>query len=90
MIKRFVLDTNILLEYPHAMTEDFADNTVIICGTVLQELNSKKNADGEIGYNAREAGRILDQLRQQGGLLYGVKINLDGISKYHYIASSSA
>ena len=72
MIKRFVLDTNILLEYPRAMVDDFADNTVIICGTVLQELNAKKNADGEAGYNAREAGRILDSLRQQGDLLDGV------------------
>lgn len=72
MIKKFVLDTNILLEYPRAMIEDFSDNTVIICGTVLQEINAKKTADGEVGYNAREAGRILDQLRQQGDLLYGV------------------
>lgn len=72
MIKRFVLDTNILLEFPRAMAEDFADNTVIICGTVLQELNAKKTADGEIGYNAREAGRILDAFRKTGDLLYGV------------------
>ena len=82
MIKRFVLDTNILLEYPHAMTEDFADNTVIICGTVLQELNNKKNADGEVGYNAREAGRILDELRKQGDLISGVPTPSGGLLRF--------
>ena len=60
MVKRFMLDTNILLEYPRSMIEDFADNIVVICATVLQELNAKKNAEGEVGYNARKAGRIED------------------------------
>ena len=79
--KRFVLDTNILLEYPRAMVEDFEDNTVIICGTVIQELNSKKLADGETGYNAREAGRILDEYRKKGSLIEGVK-TLEKNNKY--------
>lgn len=77
--KRFILDTNILLEFPRAMVEDFADNTVIICGTVLQELNSKKSADGEVGYNAREAGRILDAYRAKGNLLKGVPTENGGL-----------
>ena len=77
--KVIVLDTNILLAFPHSMTEDFGDNTVIVCSTVLQELNSKKSADGEIGYNAREAGRVLDYYRQKGNLLDGVPTESGGV-----------
>lgn len=77
--KRFLLDTNILLAFPRAMVEDFADNTVIICGTVIQELNGKKSADGEIGYNAREAGRVLDACSKMGNLTEGVKLPRGGL-----------
>ena len=77
--KRFVLDTNILLEFPRAMVEDFDDNTVIICGTVIQELNGKKSADGEVGYNAREAGRLLNACGNQGDLIKGVKLDRGGL-----------
>ncbi len=78
MAKRFVLDTNILLAFPHCIMEDFDDNTVIICGTVIQELDKKKTAEGEIGYNAREAGRLLEKLRLQGDLLKGVQRKCGG------------
>lgn len=37
-----VLDTNILLQSPNAIF-GFEDNTVVITGTTLQELDSKKN-----------------------------------------------
>ena len=53
MKKYYVLDTNILLQSPNAIY-GFEDNTVVITGTTLQELDSKKNLDGEIGYNARQ------------------------------------
>ena len=49
MKKYYVLDTNILLQSPGAIY-GFEDNTVVITGTTLQELDSKKNLDGEIGY----------------------------------------
>ena len=48
MKKYYVLDTNILLQSPNAIY-GFEDNTVVITGTTLQELDSKKNLDGEIG-----------------------------------------
>ena len=57
MKKYYVLDTNILLQSPGAIY-GFEDNTVVITGTTLQELDSKKNLDGEIGYNARQTARI--------------------------------
>ena len=78
-VKRFVLDTNILLSFPHSMVEDFDEHIRYICGTVIQELNGKKKADGETGYNAREAGRVLDQYRQKGNLLKGVETESGGL-----------
>jgi PhoH-like ATPase len=41
MKKYYVLDTNILLQSPNAIY-GFEDNTVVITGTTLQELDSKK------------------------------------------------
>lgn len=52
MKKYYVLDTNILLQNPNAIF-GFEDNVVVITGTTLQELDSKKNMEGELGFNAR-------------------------------------
>ncbi len=62
MRKTYVLDTNILLSYPTAIM-GFDDNDVIITTTTLDELDNKKNAGGEVGFNARETIRMLDILR---------------------------
>ena len=78
MIKNFVIDTNILLHSPNAITNGFADNHVIITGTTLQELDRKKTFSGEIGYNARRSIRILDELRKTGDLTKGVPTNSGG------------
>lgn len=77
MKKYYVLDTNILLQSPHAIF-GFEDNTVVITGTTLQELDSKKNLDGEIGYNARQTARILEGIRSRGDLIKGVKLKETG------------
>ena len=81
MQKIYVLDTNILLTDPLAITHGFDDNIVVICGTVLQELDKKKTLGGELGYNAREACRILDKLRTQGDLIKGVNLENGGVVK---------
>lgn len=78
MRKNFVLDTNILLHSPEAMVTAFEDNNVILTGTTLQELDAKKTADGEVGYNARESCRILDRLREKGDLRKGVELENGG------------
>ncbi len=78
MVKRFLLDTNILLNNPKSMIEGFDDNTVIICGTTLQELDKKKTAGGELGYKARECCRILDELRMKGDIIKGIKLQNKG------------
>lgn len=77
MVKNYLLDTSILLENPRNLY-GFEDNNIYICGTTLQELDKKKNAPGDIGYNARECCRILDELRQQGNLIEGVKLENGG------------
>lgn len=71
MIKNYLLDTNILMANAYSIF-GFADNNLYLCGTVLQELDKHKNDDGEKGYNAREAIRILKNL---------IKTTLDGKSK---------
>ena len=52
MQKTFVLDTNVLLSDARSMYS-FQDNTVIILGTVLQELDKLKTAPAETGFRAR-------------------------------------
>lgn len=61
MKKYYVLDTNILLQNPNAIF-GFEDNVVVITGTTLQELDSKKNMEGELGFNARLAARLLENI----------------------------
>lgn len=56
MIKNYLLDTNILLQNPQSLF-GFEDNNVYLCGTTMQELDGKKTAPGELGYNARECSR---------------------------------
>ncbi len=64
MKKNYVLDTNIPLSDPNAIF-GFEDNRVIITQTTLQELDSKKNAPGELGYNARATVRKLEEIRKK-------------------------
>lgn len=74
MRKNYLLDTNILLQNPSSLL-GFEDNNVYLCGTTMQELDSKKTAPGEVGYNARECCRILDNLRETGDLTSGVVLH---------------
>lgn len=76
-IKTYVLDTNILLDDPNSLY-GFEDNNVLITGTTLQELDSKKSLSGELGFNARQTCRLLESLRQQGDLTKGVSLENGG------------
>lgn len=78
MVKNYVLDTNILLGGGAENIYGFDDNNVIITGTSLQEIDSKKTMPGDVGYNARECCRILDDLRTKGDLRRGVSIKSGG------------
>jgi PhoH-like ATPase len=67
-VKHFVLDTNILLHDPRAVTQ-FADNEVVIPIFVIEEIDNFKKEASELGRNAREVARLLDRLRADGARL---------------------
>src|SRR4029450_7032209 len=71
--KNFVLDTNVLLHDPRALYA-FADNHVIIPIYVLEEIDSFKKDQSDLGRNAREVARQLDNARALGRLSEGVPI----------------
>ena len=75
--KHFVLDTNVLLHNPNAMFM-FDDNRVVIPFTVIEEIDTFKKQNDDVGRNAREAIRHLDRLRDTGKLSEGVAWNGHG------------
>ena len=56
--KIFVLDTNVLLHDPQCLHK-FEDNIIAIPVEVLEELDKKKSAPGELGFSARKIHRDL-------------------------------
>lgn len=74
MVTTFVLDTNVLLHDPRSIFK-FADNIVVLPITVIEEIDKFKKDLNEIGRNAREISRYLDQLRGIRSLSEGVPIN---------------
>lgn len=71
MKKVFVLDTNVLLHDPQALFA-FDDNDVVIPIYVIEEVDSFKKDLSELGRNARQIARYLDDLRLEGSLSKGV------------------
>jgi PhoH-like ATPase len=65
--RTFVLDTSVLLSDPRAMLR-FAEHEVVLPVVVVTELEGKRH-HGELGYFARQALRLLDDLRVEHGRL---------------------
>jgi PhoH-like ATPase len=65
--RTFVLDTSVLLSDPKAMHR-FAEHEVVLPVVVIIELEGKRNHP-ELGYFARQALRLLDDLRVRHGRL---------------------
>src|SRR4029078_8099098 len=57
--KTFVLDTNVLLHNPGALTA-FKDNRVVLALAVIEELDRFKRNNDELGRNARQCIREID------------------------------
>ncbi len=74
MRKTFVLDTNVLLHDPMALTR-FQDNAVVVPIEVVEEIDRFKRDPSEKGRNARQVSRLLDELREKGNLADGVPID---------------
>jgi len=66
-VRTYVLDTSVLLSDPWALTR-FAEHDVVLPLVVISELESKRHHP-ELGWFAREALRLLDDLRLQHGRL---------------------
>lgn len=77
MTKTYVLDTNVMLQAPHALFS-FEDNHVVIPIAALEELDRYKNEEGERGANTRQVIRSLELLRQQGRLTEGIPLDQGG------------
>jgi PhoH-like ATPase len=65
--RTFVLDTSVLLSDPKAALR-FAEHEVVLPVVVIMELEAKRNHP-ELGYFARQALRLLDDLRVRHGRL---------------------
>jgi len=65
--KNYVLDTNVLLHDPRAIYA-FEDNNVIIPIYVIDEIDTFKKDQSELGRNARQVARMLDSHRDGGSL----------------------
>lgn len=77
MKKTYILDTNVLIQSPHAITS-FEDNNIVLPISVLEELDKYKNAEGEKGANARSVIRALDKYRLSGKIIEGIKLESGG------------
>ena len=71
MKKTYILDTNVLLHDPDSLFS-FEDNAIVLPLSVVEELDRIKRRSDEVGRNAREVSRKLDELRVRGRLAEGV------------------
>ncbi len=89
MKKIYILDTNVLLHDPESLFS-FEDNSIVLPLSVIEELDRTKRRGDEVGRNARDASRKLDELRLTGRLAEGVKlpgggsirIEINGVKTY--------
>ncbi len=65
--RTYVIDTSVLLSDPHALRR-FAEHSVVLPIVVITELEGKRHHP-ELGYFARSALRLLDDLRVEHGRL---------------------
>ncbi len=75
--KIFILDTNVLIHNPQSLFS-FQENRVVIPIVVIEEIDQFKKGVDEKSRNARQIGRYLDSLRDNGSLQEGVKMDNGG------------
>jgi PhoH-like ATPase len=76
-MKHFILDTNVLLYDPQAIFK-FEENNIVIPITVIEEIDRFKKDMNETGRNARQISRLLDDLRKEGSLSEGIRLENGG------------
>lgn len=77
MKKIFVLDTSVILYDPQCIYR-FEDNHVVIPIVCLEEMDRFKKELTEVGRNARQFSRYLDEIRKRGSLTTGVEVGKKG------------
>jgi len=83
MIKNYIVDTNVFLTNAEALFH-FEDNNVIVPIGVIEELDKFKKDITELGRNARQTSRYLDELSEKGDLKEGVLIKSGGKVSVRY------
>lgn len=78
MDKFFILDTNVILIDPLAMTRFGKGNTVFIPLIVVEEVDRFKKDQNENGRNARHFSRIIDEYRHRGRVTEGITLDHGG------------
>ncbi len=73
MEKTYVLDTNVLITDSNSIFA-FENSEIVIPLVVLEELDRLKNHPDDRGRAARQVNRLLDDLRKDGNLNRGVRI----------------
>ncbi|MBI3927547.1 MAG: PhoH family protein [Armatimonadetes bacterium] len=88
--KVFLLDTSVLLHRPEAIFS-FGEHDVVIPIVVLDELDNFKKGSMEINRNARQVIKLFDELREQGPVSQGIKLDTGGSLKVDvdYIRTAS-
>ncbi len=84
MKKNFVLDTNVLLHDPNAIFH-FEDNNVYVPIYVIEEVDKFKKQLNELGRNARQVSRVIDEFRKVGNLKDGVLMKTGGILRVPFL-----
>ena len=97
-MKTYIIDTNIILDSLENLFKLYnSENKIVICDTVIDEVDSKKSGLDELGYRAREFARFLDSLSIDSvetnnditiTKLSNKSIKLELFSKSEYIADS--
>lgn len=76
-VRSYVIDTSVLLSDPRAILR-FAEHRVVLPVVVITELEAKRH-DPELGFFARKALRLLDDLRvEHGGLDHPIPLGTSG------------
>lgn len=72
-MKKFVLDTNVLINDPKSLHK-FGNHEIVIPLLVLEEIDGLKKRTDSTGQSAREVAREIDSLRQYGRLHSGIEL----------------
>jgi PhoH-like ATPase len=86
--RTFIVDTNVLLYDPNALSA-FAEHDIVIPMTVIEEMDRFKKDLNETGRNARSVARFLDGLRSRGSLNVGVVLEGGGTLRVDFSISST-